>query len=132
MRAFVEGRASGHLLGGTGFEQIFLQRCHEIRAQYGSIGDELSGRMPLAYAHIVQVSVDVVLWLYPVMSFSSGMVQIRCGGVGVGIVMIWSNVKILNYQVTKTLQVYRPAFLVSKHHLLPVPIDIAARTSGAK
>ena len=63
MRVFVEGRAAGHLHGGPGFEQNFLQRCHEIRAQYGSIGDELSGRMPLAYAHIVQVLVDVVLWL---------------------------------------------------------------------
>ena len=29
--------------------------------------------MPLAYAHIVQVLVDAVLWLYPVMAFSSSM-----------------------------------------------------------
>lgn len=38
-----------------------------IRAQYGAIGDELQGRMPLAYAHIVQVLLDVVLWMYPFM-----------------------------------------------------------------
>ena len=35
MRVFVEGRRAGHLGGGEGFEQNFLQRCHEIRAQYG-------------------------------------------------------------------------------------------------
>ena len=39
-----------------------------IRAQYGAIGDELQGRMPLAYAHIVQVLLDVVLWMVRFMS----------------------------------------------------------------
>jgi hypothetical protein len=43
------------------------EKCHVIRAQYGAIGDELQGRMPLAYAHIVQVLLDVVLWMYPFM-----------------------------------------------------------------
>ncbi|GMH61657.1 hypothetical protein TL16_g03304 [Triparma laevis f. inornata] len=88
MRVFVEGRQAGHLMGGNGFEQNFLQRCHEIRAQYGSIGDELSGRMPLAYAHIVQVLVDVVLWLYPVMSFSSGM-GVVLGVLGCGLLTLF-------------------------------------------
>lgn len=50
-----------------------MEKCHVIRAQYGAIGDELQGRMPLAYAHIVQVLLDVVLWMYPFMALSSGM-----------------------------------------------------------
>lgn len=73
IRLFVEGRASGHILGGDGFEQHTLDKFHIIRAQYGAIGDELQGRMPLAYAHIVQVLVDLILWTYPLMAFSTGM-----------------------------------------------------------
>ena len=73
IRLFLEGRQSGIFEGGTGFEQQFMEKCHVIRAQYGAIGDELQGRMPLAYAHIVQVLLDVVLWMYPFMALSTGM-----------------------------------------------------------
>lgn len=54
-------------------EQNFLDKIHVIRACYGGIGDELQGRMPLAYAHIVQVLVDIIIWMYPLMAFSSDM-----------------------------------------------------------
>jgi len=70
---FNESRRAGHIQGGAGFEQQFMEKIHVIRAQYGAIGDELQGRMPLAYAHIVQVLVDTILWMYPFMAFSSGM-----------------------------------------------------------
>ncbi len=73
IRLFLEGRQSGIFEGGTGFEQQFMEKCHVIRAQYGAIGDELQGRMPFAYAHIVQVLLDVVLWMYPFMALSTGM-----------------------------------------------------------
>lgn len=73
IRLFVEGRMSGHILGGDGFEQQTIEKFHVIRAQYGAIGDELQGRMPLAYAHVVQILVDLILWMYPVMAFSIGM-----------------------------------------------------------
>jgi hypothetical protein len=73
MRMFMEGRTAGHFQGGDGFEQQFLEKIHVIRAQYGAIGDELQGRMPLAYAHIVQVLVDCVLWMYPLMAYSTDM-----------------------------------------------------------
>jgi hypothetical protein len=63
MRLFVDARRAGHILGGDGFEQEFLEKCHVIRAQYGSMTDELQGRMPLAYAHIVQILVDCILWV---------------------------------------------------------------------
>ena len=73
IRLFVEGRDSGHIQGGAGFEQETMNKFHIIRAQYGGIGDELQGRMPLAYAHIVQVLVDLILWMFPIMAFSTGM-----------------------------------------------------------
>ncbi|KAL3907737.1 MAG: hypothetical protein SGILL_008752, partial [Bacillariaceae sp.] len=67
------GRESGHIQGGAGFESETMHKFHIIRSQYGAIGDELQGRMPLAYAHIVQVLVDLILWMFPVMAFSISM-----------------------------------------------------------
>jgi hypothetical protein len=72
-RIFIEARMAGHLDGGAGFENQFVEKIHVIRAQYGAIGDELQARMPLAYAHIVQVLVDVILWMYPITAFASGI-----------------------------------------------------------
>ena len=72
-RVFVEGRQAGHFEGGAGFETQFLEKLHVCRSAYGAIGDELQGRMPLAYAHIVQVLVDGILYLYPLMAIASGM-----------------------------------------------------------
>lgn len=60
IRAFVEGKEAGHFEGDAGFEQQFMEKAHVCRASYGAIGDELNGRMPLAYVHIVQVLVDMV------------------------------------------------------------------------
>ncbi len=73
IRLFVEGRAAGHIQGGHGFESETMHKFHIIRSQYGAIGDELQGRMPLAYAHIVQVLVDLILWMFPIMAFTTGM-----------------------------------------------------------
>ncbi|KAG7369529.1 bestrophin, RFP-TM, chloride channel [Nitzschia inconspicua] len=73
IRLFIEGRESGHIQGGAGFEAETMNKFHIIRSQYGAIGDELQGRMPLAYAHIVQVLVDLILWMFPIMAFSTGM-----------------------------------------------------------
>jgi len=73
VRCFYEGRKAGHIEGGAGMEQVFLDKIHAIRACYGGIGDELQGRMPLAYAHIVQILVDIIIWMYPFMAFSSDM-----------------------------------------------------------
>lgn len=72
-RTYIEGREAGHFLGGAGFENQLMEKVHVTRGQYGAIGDELQGRMPLAYAHIVQVLVDLILWMYPFMAFASGM-----------------------------------------------------------
>lgn len=78
VRAFVEGREAGHFQGGAGFEDQFMEKVHVCRASYGAIGDELHGRMPLAYAHIVQVLVDIILWMYPFTAVASGMSAWLC------------------------------------------------------
>jgi len=88
MRLFQDARRAGHIDGSDGFEQQFLEKCHVIRAQYGAIGDELAGRMPLAYAHIVQVLVDVILWMYPFMAFSTGMTPVL-GVLGTGLLTMF-------------------------------------------
>ena len=88
MRLFQDARSAGHIIGSDGLEQQFLEKCHVIRAQYGAIGDELSGRMPLAYAHIVQVLVDVILWMYPFMAFSTGMTPLL-GVLGTGLLTMF-------------------------------------------
>jgi len=88
IRLFVDARRAGHIGGGQGFEQQWLEKCHVIRAQYGAIGDELQGRMPLAYAHIVQVLVDVILWMYPLMALSTGMTT-WLGIVGTGLLTMF-------------------------------------------
>ena len=73
LRSFLEGREAGHFLGGAGFEEQIIEKFHVTRQQYGAISDELHGRMPLAYSHIVQVLVDVILYMYPFMAFTSKM-----------------------------------------------------------
>jgi len=88
IRLFLDARKAGHIEGSDGFEQQFLEKCHVIRSQYGAIGDELAGRMPLAYAHIVQVLVDVILWMYPFMAFSQGMTPFL-GVLGTGILTMF-------------------------------------------
>jgi Bestrophin, RFP-TM, chloride channel len=106
LRACVEGKEAGHFLGGAGFEQNFMEKAHVARASYGGIGDELQGRMPLAYAHIVQVLVDLVLWLYPFMAYSAGMSGLLCVlGTGLltmsyqGLVRFYSELKHFVFQV---------------------------------
>lgn len=55
----------GVLAGGDGLEHVFLEKCCTLRGTYASIGDILDGRMPLAYVHLVQLSVDTLLFTAP-------------------------------------------------------------------
>jgi len=89
VRVFIESREAGHIKGGSGFEQQFMEKVHVIRAQYGAIGDELQGRMPLAYAHIVQVLVDVILLMYPFMAFTSSKMSPWLGIFSTGLLTIF-------------------------------------------
>ena len=42
------------------------RHAYELRATYATIPDALSGRMPLAYAQLVQILVDVLVSASPV------------------------------------------------------------------
>ena len=42
----------------------------DLRATLASIGDDLDGRMPLAYAHLVQLLVDSLLFISPFALYS--------------------------------------------------------------
>lgn len=55
----------GVIDAGFGFEQLFLEKICVLRGTYGTIGDMVDGRMPLAYAHFVQILVDVFLVCAP-------------------------------------------------------------------
>jgi hypothetical protein len=73
LRAVIDGRKAGHIDGGFGFEQQIMAKTQEIRAQGNSIESVLKGRMPFAYAHIVQILVDGILWTYPINAYASHM-----------------------------------------------------------
>jgi len=45
-RVILEAREAGHIVGGAGFEEQFLEKMDCIRAHYGAIGGELQARMP--------------------------------------------------------------------------------------
>jgi len=52
--------------GGTLALETTLERTLlELRGTYASIGDELSGRMPLAYTQLVQILVDMLVVVAP-------------------------------------------------------------------
>jgi len=73
LRTIIDGRKAGYVEGGLGLEPQIIGKVQEIRAQANSMEAELRGRMPFAYAHVVQVLVDAVLWMYPVGAFTSGI-----------------------------------------------------------
>lgn len=81
LRLVVDGRKAGHLDGGFGFEQQMMSKIQEIRAQANSMESTLRGRMPFAYAHLVQILIDVILWSSPLMFFSNGM-SLHLGVIG--------------------------------------------------
>jgi hypothetical protein len=83
-RAILDASKAGIIEGGPGFEQQIISKIQDIRVQGNSIESALRGRMPFAYAHIVQVLVDLILWSYPLMALSSGM-PLFLGLIGTGL-----------------------------------------------
>jgi len=59
-----KGIEDGTLKGG-GTEFNLLSMATTLRGTYATIGDEVDGRMPLAYAHFVQLLTDCFLFLAP-------------------------------------------------------------------
>ena len=59
------GIADGRLRGGASLQMVMLRQVTELRATYATVGDELTGRMPLAYTHLVQILVDLFVLTTP-------------------------------------------------------------------
>jgi predicted membrane chloride channel (bestrophin family) len=55
----------GTLAGDTATKVQVLKQITELRATYTAINDKLAGRMPLAYAHFVQILVDTFVLIAP-------------------------------------------------------------------
>ena len=87
-RVVIEGCKARHIGGGFGFEQQMMARIQEIRACGNSMESILKARLPFAYAHIVQVLVDAVLWLYPVMAFTCN-ISLQIGLLGSALLTIF-------------------------------------------
>lgn len=66
MTRCMQGIDQGTLTGDIAVRQVLMNHVCELRSTSACIGDKLAGRMPLAYAHIVQVLVDAFLFLSPV------------------------------------------------------------------
>lgn len=57
--------ADGAILGGVSTQYHLSKTLTTLRATYASIPDQLAGRMPLAYAHMVQLLVDLLCLTAP-------------------------------------------------------------------
>lgn len=62
---FRTGVKDGSIEGAAGFENMFLEKALLLRSQYGTFGDLLDARIPLAYVHFVQIMVDTLLFCAP-------------------------------------------------------------------
>mmetsp|Transcript_17955 Transcript_17955/g.29967 ORF Transcript_17955/g.29967 Transcript_17955/m.29967 type:complete len:534 (-) Transcript_17955:133-1734(-) len=63
------GLADGRL--DPGYERVLQTSLIELRRTAASISDELSGRMPLAYTHLMQLLCDVLVLFTPVALLST-------------------------------------------------------------
>jgi predicted membrane chloride channel (bestrophin family) len=57
------------LQGGEGLENDLLDKLTALRSACGQLNHKLSARMPLAYAHVVRMLVDVYLFLATIASY---------------------------------------------------------------
>ncbi|CAN0205039.1 unnamed protein product, partial [Pylaiella littoralis] len=67
---FLEGLEDGRFLQPVSLTTRVMEQFVALRDKYGAIGDMVGGRTKLAYAHAVQLLVDVFLFLPPFALFS--------------------------------------------------------------
>lgn len=65
MTRVASAHEQGHVTGGDAFHLFFLENVGKLRGTMGSMQDETTDRMPLAYLHLVEVLVDALLVLAP-------------------------------------------------------------------
>lgn len=63
--ALSDGRLGDSRTSAIPLQVAIQSKTVELRSAYASIKDELSGRMPLAYTQLVQIMVDVLIFLTP-------------------------------------------------------------------
>ena len=74
-----QARRSGVIDDTGAYFKMLLQKICELRGTASSISDLVDGRMPLAYAHLVQLLVDSFLFAAPMALFSElGMWAVLC------------------------------------------------------
>jgi hypothetical protein len=64
-----EARKRRILLGDDGLEYVLLEKACSLRSSCAQISNKVQGRMPLSYAHFVQVLVDIFLILAPIAQY---------------------------------------------------------------
>jgi hypothetical protein len=134
LRTFIEGQAVGLYVtgrsssssssgnstcsgsGSASLERSVIQKVLECRSACGAMGGELQGRMPLAYAHIVQVMVDLVWILYPFMAYSNQMSGMVCV-LGTGLLTIGYQ-GLVSFCLCSPLKVSSASFIVVTHSFI--------------
>lgn len=66
----LQARTKGIIQGGPGLEQVFLDKACQLRSLSSQVANKVNGRMPLAYAHFVQILVDSFLFVAPVAQYA--------------------------------------------------------------
>lgn len=68
------------MVGGDAFHLFFLKSVSSLRGSMGSMADETTDRMPIAYIHLVEVLVDLLLVLSPLALYPETVRQIAAVG----------------------------------------------------
>ena len=88
LRALLEGYKAGHFDDSGVMPRTVTGKVVEIRGEANAMEGVLRGRMSFGYAHIVQILVDVTLWMYPIMAFASNDWPLAMGLLGSGFLTI--------------------------------------------
>lgn len=77
-----QGIQDGTLLSDAAHRQFLMSKLIDLRATFSQVADNINGRMPLAYTHMVQVLVDSFVLFSPVALYAElGAWSVICVGV---------------------------------------------------
>mmetsp|Transcript_37076 Transcript_37076/g.41756 ORF Transcript_37076/g.41756 Transcript_37076/m.41756 type:complete len:516 (-) Transcript_37076:320-1867(-) len=70
MAQIFQGMREGIIPGDPATRNMLISKISDLRGTLGGVGDSLDGRIPIAYAHFVQLIVDIFLALAPFALYS--------------------------------------------------------------
>merc|ERR1712238_452949 len=70
MAQIFQGMKEGIIPGDPATRSMLISKISDLRGTLGGVGDSLDGRIPIAYAHFVQLIVDIFLALAPFALYS--------------------------------------------------------------